>query len=101
MKKIRLTEQDLHNIITESVNKIISEMNHREAYTEAVPTWALCYIVNGDATGLEEDEINMIDNWMRKARIEIVSPRDEDPYFTHYPAFGLPTDVMDCDVIYK
>lgn len=101
MKKIRLTEQDLHNIVAESVNRIIREMNDDEGYTEAVPTWALNYIVNGDATNLDEDEIDMIDGWLQKARIEIVSPRDEDPYFTHYPAFGLPTDVIDCDVIYK
>ena len=44
---------------------------------EAIPTWALCYI----------------------------SPRyNEDmctePYFSHYPFFGLPTEVEDCDIIY-
>ena len=59
---------------------------------EAIPTWSLCYIINGDEA-------------MRKNNIEIVSPRyNEDmctePYFSHYPFFGLPTEVEDCDIIY-
>ena len=64
---------------------------------EAIPTWALCYIINGDASGLTDEE--------SKNNIEIVSPRyNEDmctePYFSHYPFFGLPTEVEDCDIIY-
>ena len=63
---------------------------------EAIPTWSLCYIINGDASGLTDEEIRMVDEAMRKNNIEIVSPRyNEDmctePYFSHYPFFGLPT----------
>lgn len=65
----------------------------------------LCYIINGDASGLTDEEIRMVDEAMRKNNIEIVSPRyNEDmctePYFSHYPFFGLPTEVEDCDIIY-
>lgn len=72
---------------------------------EAIPTWVLCYIINGDASGLTDEEIRMVDEAMRKNNIEIVSPRyNEDmctePYFSHYPFFGLPTEVEDCDIIY-
>ena len=72
---------------------------------EAIPTWALCYIINGDASGLTDEEIRMVDEAMRKNNIEIVSPRyNEDmckePYFSRYPFFGLPTEVEDCDIIY-
>jgi hypothetical protein len=42
---------------------------------EAIPTWALCYIINGDASGLTDEEIRMVDEAMRKNNIEIVSPR--------------------------
>ena len=28
---------------------------------EAIPTWALCYIINGDASGLTDEEISMVD----------------------------------------
>ena len=42
---------------------------------EAIPTWALCYIINGDASGLTDEEIRMVDEAIRKNNIEIVSPR--------------------------
>lgn len=25
---------------------------------------------------------------------------DTHPYFSHCPAFGLPTEVVDCDILY-
>ena len=28
---------------------------------EKVPTWALCYIINGDPTGLSDEDIKMVD----------------------------------------
>ena len=28
---------------------------------EAIPTWSLCYIINGDASGLTDEEIRMVD----------------------------------------
>ena len=72
---------------------------------EKIPTWSLCYLINGDATGLTEEEIRTIDRWMRDWQVQIVSPHmDEDgnthPYFSHYPLFGLPTEVEDCDILY-
>lgn len=72
---------------------------------EAVPVWALCYIINGDPTGLTDDEIRLVDEVMCKYHIEVVSPIYNDnmcagPYFSSYPFFGLPTEVEDCDIIY-
>ena len=73
--------------------------------TEKIPTWSLCYLINGDATGLTEDEINMIDQWTSDWQVQIVSPfTDEEgnahPYFSHCPLFGLPSEVEDCDILY-
>ena len=61
--------------------------------------------LNGDASGLTDEEISMVNEAIRKNNIEIVSPRyNEDmctePYFSHCPFFGLPTEVEDCDIIY-
>lgn len=72
-----------------------------ERYTsvEPIPTWALCYIVNGDASGLTDEEIGMINDYMQYNNIEIISPR-EDEYFSYFPAFGLAAEVVDCDVLY-
>ena len=30
---------------------------------ECIPTWALCYLINSDPTGLTDEEIEMIDKW--------------------------------------
>lgn len=73
--------------------------------TESIPEWTLCYCINGDATGLTEKEISMIDKWMKDWQVEIVSPiADEEgnhhPYFTHYPLFGPATYVIYCCFIY-
>lgn len=59
--------------------------------TEKIPTWSLCYLINGDATGLTEDEINMIDQWTSDWQVQIVSPfTDEEgnaPLFLALSAF--------------
>ena len=73
--------------------------------TEEIPTWSLCYLINGDATGLTDDEIRMIDRWVNDWQGQIVSPvTDEEgnahPYFSRYPLFGLPAEVEDCDILY-
>lgn len=64
---------------------------------EKIPTWAFGYIFNGDMTGL-------IDEALKRIGAELVcTPLDEEvqPYFTRYPLFGLPTDVVDCVILYK
>ena len=68
--------------------------------TEKIPTWSLCYLINGDATALTDDEIRMVDEWVSQWQVEIVSPL-MDPYFSHFPLFGLPTEVEDCEILYK
>ena len=40
-----------------------------ERSIERVPTWALPYMANGDATGLKDKEIKMIDNLLRNCRV--------------------------------
>ncbi len=73
---------------------------------ESIPEWALCYCVNGDATGLNEEEISIINEWMQDWQVEIISPiADEEgnhhSFFTRYPLFGLPTTAVECDIIYR
>lgn len=68
-----------------------------ELFIEPIPTWALCYVFNGDATGLTDDEIQMIDAWLNDNQLDVVC-EDEgaSEYFTTCPSFGLPTTVIDC-----
>lgn len=73
-----------------------------EFTTEKIPTWALCYLINDDNTGLTDEEINMVDKWWSDNNVVTVSPASEDeyyPYFSAYPAFGLAAEVLDCTVM--
>jgi len=68
-----------------------------------IPTWALCYLVNSDDSGLDAEDKKTIDEWVERTRnggrIDVCPPLDVVPYFTSYPAFGLACDVEDCDVV--
>lgn len=69
--------------------------------TEKIPSYALCYLINGDKDTLTDNEIKEIENWMDKSGIKEVLPPDEEneTYFTHSPAFGLPCDVIECPCV--
>lgn len=76
-----------------------------EKTTEKIPTWSLCYLINGDPSGLTDGEIQDIDRWCNNLGVQIVSPVEDadgnmQPYFSRYPAFGLPAEVVDCDILY-
>ena len=74
---------------------------------EKIPTYALSYLVNGDASNLTEDEIKQIDEICREQGIELVVPISDsveggvEPYFISTPLFGKPTEVEDCIIIYR
>lgn len=81
-----------------------------EKVVERIPDWALCYIEYGDRNGLTDEDIKMIDAFYESYRkvgmdIQGIYPVKDDnnnfeSYFSRYPAFGLPCDVVDCDVMY-
>jgi hypothetical protein len=63
-----------------------------------IPDWSLNYLINGDPTGLDEEEIQMCENWLKKEGIAWVCPPEEDATsgFSDYPAFGRPCITFDC-----
>ena len=52
---------------------------------EKIPTWALCYIINGDPTGLSDEDIKMVDGFMQKWQVEME---------THHSRTILPLDYL-------
>lgn len=79
-------------------------MKRKVEKIENVPTWALCYIVNGDTDAITDQEQQEIDQWLHDNRVEIISPIENedcewDVHFTWCPAFGSATDCVDCNVI--
>ena len=63
---------------------------------EKIPTWAISAIINDDWTGLEDSDIDLIQRWFEYTGYDHICTPKSDPYFTNYPAFGLPCDVYDC-----
>lgn len=80
-------------------------MTGMETSVERVPTYLMGYLVNGDTTGLTEQEINDVEDLLRKQAVELVCPPSSDenwePYFSSCPWIGLPTEVVDCTVVYR
>ena len=71
---------------------------------EKIPVWAMYYLVNGDYSGITEEDKAIVDEWWERNNVVSVSPvSDEEnnshPYFSHYPAFWLGSDVIDCNVM--
>ncbi len=67
-----------------------------ERSVEKIPTWALMYLEYGDASGLTDEDLEVVNAWIRESHLQYLGPLSYDEYFSHYPAFGKPCDVMDC-----
>jgi hypothetical protein len=77
---------------------------------EHIPAYAMSYLINGDNSGLSEDEIKLIDHWydeIIKVMLPdgsnpttsiIINPISEESFFSSRPCFGLPCDVIETDI---
>jgi len=70
-----------------------------ETHSCKIPTWALNYLVNGDAEGLTEEDLRLVREWECQWDAPISISASGDPYFSNCPAFGLPCDVEECEVL--
>jgi len=71
-----------------------------------VPEWALSLLINGDASGLDDAEERMVDEWAsrfyrRAAELggHVVFEVGEGRGFTWRPEFGLACDCADVTVL--
>jgi hypothetical protein len=65
-----------------------------------IPSYALCYLLYGDTSGMENEDIATVDRWQEKnipasAHLSV----GEDYGFSTRPAFGLPCDCTECEVV--
>lgn len=72
----------------------------RKISTEEIPTYALPYLINGDPTGLDDEDIKNADRFCESfcSKGALIFDPNGEPYFSHCPAFGLASDVIDCDI---
>jgi hypothetical protein len=82
-------------------------METLENYTENIPVYAMSYIHNDDASGLRDEDIQAIDNFLRwyydRAKElnchVIIGYPDGEGSFTHHPAFGLACDCVETEIL--
>lgn len=79
-------------------------MKIKEQYAYQIPTWAVCTLMYGDESGLDEDDdlhdLNVflkrehyVTSWDVVRETETGEPCE--PYFCNSPDFGLAGDVID------
>lgn len=89
----------------EEIERTLSSDKLIDMGIERIPEWALPILINYELPESEEERVAI--NKFRDAFREygyktmLVCPVEEtvNPYFTRYPAFGLPCDVVDCKII--
>ena len=56
---------------------------------ENIPTWSLPYLINDDPTGLTDEEIKMVDDFVKQWQVQTVSPievnGEAQPELSSYP----------------
>lgn len=72
------------------------------------PNYALSYVVNGDASGIEQEDVEACDEWIERltaklrkdypdaVAIELLFEDGEGNEFTRHPAFGLACGTTQC-----
>lgn len=62
---------------------------------ERIPEWAIAPILYGDYSGLEEEDIHLIEDWFAETGYDQVVCSQCEPYFCDRPAFGRAAMVVD------
>lgn len=67
-----------------------------------IPEWALCYLINADASGLSDEEIAKVDRFVEHEGIVSVCCPDGDGYFARYNDIeNVGGSVYECECIMK
>ena len=75
-----------------------SARDRRPVFTtvDGIPEWAASYLMYGDGSGMEEDDVRECDKYEEQLLadgLRLVCPDDrEEPSFDSWPAFGLACD---------
>ena len=57
------------------------------------PTYAIVYAMYGDASGLEEEDVQAVDKFMLDNGLGWMADCSEDSHFSNFPAFGKACEV--------
>ena len=74
----------------------------------AIPSWALSYLVNNDATGLSDEDRAQVDSFIAdfeaeakslNAHVMFVDDAEGGEFFTNSPEFGLPCNCVEAKIL--
>ena len=68
--------------------------------TEKIPVWAVYYLEYGDPSGLDDEDIELVDEFISdnfERGFVMDFPTGASSYFTSHPAFGKACEVYDID----
>ena len=96
-----LPEKNQHEVLQLVEEMMMNQDQQMTVYvdTKQVPEWALNAIVNGDVTGLTDEEKAMVEEFEAQYPGHILSPRDESPSYNSRPAFGPAADCVAVDIV--
>ena len=74
-----------------------------EINTYDIPTYAVTYLEYGDSSGIEQDDIDNIDEWLTRELNGFESlvfewNHENNESFVHTPEFGLACQVIECTI---
>ena len=73
-------------------------MKIKETYTVQFPSYALCALFNGDLDGLEQEDVNNFEDFLKRYEdVDVWDDKepDQEAYFSRSPEFGLACNVVD------
>ncbi len=74
----------------------------------AIPSWALSYLVNNDATGLSDEDQAQVDSFMQgfydeaktlNAHVMLADDADGGEFFCTAPEFGLACNCVEAKIL--
>ena len=77
-----------------------------KTYQENLPNYCLSYLINGDESGLNDEDIKNTDDFMQQFYDEaselngsvVVDVKSDEYSFNPFPAFGLACDTYECNI---
>ena len=84
--------------------KLGDMLNVRHTYEYQIPDYALPALVNGDTSGLSEEDESALNTFLAKEHyIDVWDiPAESEPYFCSTPEFGLACNVIDVNgIVFK
>ena len=71
-------------------------MNIEHEFEYTFPSYAICALMYGDTSGMDNDDEKAFNAFLEREKgIDVWQIKEDEPYFSSNPEFGLPCDCVD------